>query len=98
MEFNNFGANTTDRTDEEVEAALSEDLTEQIQEVLTEAGRTIGDLVQEQVRNSVTAASAYEIRLPGGATFTMINASDPRLQQSAPEGTTVTPKASAKAG
>lgn len=98
MDFENGFANTTDRTDEEVEATQPEGLAEQIQEVLTDAGQTIGDLVRQEMERSVTAASAFEITLPGGTKLTLIDRNDPRMEQAAPAGTTVSPKASAKAG
>lgn len=98
MDSENGFANTTDRIGEEVEATQPETLAEQIQGVLTDASQTIGDLIQQEMANSVTAASAFEITLPGGTTITLIDRNDPRMQQVAPAGTTVSPKASAKAG
>jgi len=66
--------------------------------LVEQATRTIGDLIEEARRSSVTAASAYEVTLPSGTKINIIGRQDARLAQLAPDGTTVEPKSSAKAG
>lgn len=66
--------------------------------LVEETTRTIRDLVEEARRSSLTAASAYQVTLPGGTQINIIGAQDPRLAQPAPAGTTIEAKSSSKAG